>query len=154
MSGPTKFGSPIPTVPTDGSGNVVTQPSFDTNGNLNVNVQLSGGGFGTVGSQTTQITSTAQTTIVTAGTTGIYNHITGLQITNQTATAVTVTLKDGTSGTTRKVYDLAANGGIVVQFPYGLLQAAAAANWTLTLSASSITVDANVDFIESTLASL
>ena len=123
----------------------------DAAGNLGV---VSSVLAGTVGSQTTQITSTAQTTIVTAGTTGIYNHITGLQITNQTATAVTVTLKDGTSGTTRKVYDLAANGGIVVQFPYGLLQAASAANWTLTLSASSITVDANVDFIESTLASL
>ncbi len=124
-----------------------TPVSFDADGNLLVSSQPPA--YGTIGSQTTQIDSTSETTIVTAGASGIYNDIIGFQITNQSATAVTVTIKDSTAGTTRKVFDLAANGGIVVNFPYGLPQSAAANNWTATLSASGVTVDVNVDFIES-----
>lgn len=105
------------------------------------------------GDTTTQIANNSQTKIV-AGVVGVYNHITGLQITNQTSTAVTVTIKDGTSGTTRKVYDLAANGAIVAKFDHGMLQANTAANWTATLSADSITVDVNVDYITTTSAIL
>ena len=101
-----------------------------------------------VGTQTTQIAnSTSQTTIVTA-VASTFLDITGFQITNATATAVTVTIKDSTSGTTRKVYDLAANGGIVVHFDPPLPQAAVNNNWTATLSATGITVDINVDYIQ------
>jgi len=102
-----------------------------------------------IGVQTTQIaSSTSETTIVTAGATGIFNDITGIQITNATATAVTVTIKDSTAGTTRKVYDLAANGGIVVPFSTPLPQAAAANNWTATLSVNTVTVNINVDYVK------
>jgi hypothetical protein len=100
-----------------------------------------------VGTQTTQIaSSSSETTIVTAAA-STYKDITGLQITNQTATPVTVTLKDSTAGTTRKVYDLAANGGIVVHFSPPLPQATANNNWTATLSVATVTVDVNVDFV-------
>jgi hypothetical protein len=85
---------------------------------------------------------------VTAGATGVFNDITGIQITNATATAVTVTIKDATSGTTRKVYDLAANGGIVVPFSTPLPQAAAANNWTATLSVNTVTVNINIDYVK------
>jgi hypothetical protein len=102
-----------------------------------------------LGVQTTQIaSSTSETTIVTAGATGVFNDITGIQITNATATAVTVTIKDATSGTTRKVYDLAANGGIVVAFSTPLPQAAAANNWTATLSVNTVTVNINIDYVK------
>ncbi len=102
-----------------------------------------------LGVQTTQIaSSTSETTIVTAGASGVFNDITGIQITNATATAVTVTIKDSTSGTTRKIYDLAANGGIVVPFSTPLPQATAANNWTATLSVNTVTVNINIDYVK------
>lgn len=102
-----------------------------------------------VGVQTTSIATTiSETTIVTAGASGVFNDITGFQITNATGTAVTVTIKDATSGTTRKVYDLAANGGIVVNFDPPLPQSSAAANWTATLSVNTVTVNVNVDYVK------
>jgi len=117
---------------------------MDANGNLLVNVAVPA--TVTIGSQvTTIINSTAAATIVTAGAAGIFNDITGFQITNQSATAVTVTINDGTSN--RKIYDLAANGGIVVPFANALPQAVAARNWTAALSINTVTVDVNVDFI-------
>jgi hypothetical protein len=85
---------------------------------------------------------------VTAGATGVFNDITGIQITSATGTPVTVTIKDSTSGTTRKVYDLAANGGIVVPFSTPLPQSGAAANWTATLSVNTVTVNINVDYVK------
>jgi hypothetical protein len=101
-----------------------------------------------VGVQTTQIaSSSAETTIVTQ-LSGVFCDITGLQITNQTNTPVTVTIKDSTGGTTRKVYDLAAYGGIVVHFSPPLAQATVNNNWTATLSVNTVTVDVNVDYVK------
>lgn len=101
-----------------------------------------------VGVQTTNITTTAETTIVTAGGAGVFNDISSLVITNRTATACFVTLKDDTAGTTRAIYDLAANGGLAIDFNPPMPQAVAAKPWTLTLSAGSITVDCNVVFVK------
>lgn len=102
-----------------------------------------------VAPQVTTITnSTSETTIVTAGASGVFNDITGFQITNATGTAVSVTIKDATSGTTRKIFDLAASGGIVVHFNPPLPQSSAAANWTATLSVTGVTVDINVDYVK------
>jgi hypothetical protein len=101
-----------------------------------------------VGVQTTNITTTGETTIVTAGGAGVFNDISSLVITNRTATAVNVTIKDATAGTTRAIYDLAASGGLAIDFNPPMPQAAAANNWTATLSASSITVDVNVVFVK------
>lgn len=100
---------------------------------------------------TTHLTTNAETTIIPAGPTGVYNNPSAWEITNATATAVTVTIKDSTGGTARFVYDLAANGGIVVCFPTPVSQSASAANWTATLSAGSITVDVNVQYVQSNL---
>ena len=163
MSGPLNSPKPTTSVVVGGVYNVTTPAPADkqalalqqdSQGNLLVNVAKNAPVEGvTVGNQTTQIaSSTTETTIVTAGGAGIYNDITGFQITNQTATAVTVTIKDSTSGTTRKVYDLAANGGIVVHFDPPLPQSGANANWTATLSVNTVTVDVNVDFIATTQA--
>lgn len=85
--------------------------------------------------------STSETTILAAGAAGVFHDLTFLCITNKTATAVTVTIKDATSGTTRLVLNLAASGQIVMPFPAPINQAAAANNWTATLSAGSIDVD-------------
>jgi hypothetical protein len=101
-----------------------------------------------VGVQQTTITnSTGETTIVTAiG--SVFADITGLQITNATATACSVTIKDSTAGTTRKIYDLQANGGIVVHFSPPLPQNAVNNNWTATLSVNTVTVHINADYVK------
>lgn len=127
---------------------VVTQKlTVNADGSINVNSAVIP--RASIGAQTTAIaSSTSETTIVTAGASGIFNDITCLQITNATAaTPVTVTIKDATSGTTRKVYDLAGGGGIVVPFPVPLSQSASANNWTATLSVNTVTVHVNVDFL-------
>jgi hypothetical protein len=102
-----------------------------------------------VGRQTTAIVSTmTEKTIVTA-IASTFADITGMQITNASATIpVTVTIKDSTSGTTVKVYDLAAGGGIVVTFNPPLNQTTVNTNWTATLSVATVTVDVNVDYVK------
>jgi hypothetical protein len=101
-----------------------------------------------VGTKWTQIASSSAETTIVASVSSVFLDITGIQITNQTATAVTVTIKDSTGGTTRKTYDLAANGGIVVHFSPPLPQSAVTNNWTATLSSAAVTVDINVDYIQ------
>jgi hypothetical protein len=86
--------------------------------------------------QTTTITaSTTETTILSAAA-STFHDLTSLIITNSSSTALIVTLKDATAGTTRAIYALAANGGIVVNFPTPLTQATVNNNWTLTCGTS------------------
>ncbi len=90
-----------------------------------------------IGHQTTTITaSITETTIFTAGAAGVFLDLTQITITNSSATALIVTLKDATAGTTRAIYAIAANGGIVITPIVPINQAAAAANWTLTCGTS------------------
>jgi hypothetical protein len=92
--------------------------------------------------QHTQIVnSTTETTILTAGASGVFHDLTSLILTNASSTACTVTIKDATTGTTRMVLALAANGGAVINFPRPVVQAVAASNWTATLSVNTVTVN-------------
>lgn len=101
-----------------------------------------------VGSQVTTITnSTSETTIVTA-VASTFCDLTHLTITNASATAVTATLKDSTGGTTRGIYALAANGGIVLTFPVPKKQATVNNNWTITLSGNTVTVYIVAEFVQ------
>jgi hypothetical protein len=100
-----------------------------------------------VASQNTAITNTSETTIVTA-IASTFCDISGIQITNSSATATTVTIKDSTGGTTRKVYDIAANGGIVVKFDPPLPQASVNNNWTATCGTGVSTIHVNVDYVK------
>lgn len=101
-----------------------------------------------VGTKWTQIASSSAETTILGSVSSVFLDITGFQITNQSSTAVTVTIKDSTAGTTRKTYDLAANGGIVVHFSPPLPQAAVTNNWTATLSINTVTVDFNIDYVQ------
>lgn len=101
-----------------------------------------------VAPQTTTITnSTTETTVVTAGGANVFRDISSIAITNRSGTAVSCTLKDSTGGTTRAIYSIAANGGIVIPFPIPMPQSAANANWTITLSINTVTVDVNVVYV-------
>jgi hypothetical protein len=102
-----------------------------------------------VGQQTTTITnSTSETTFVTAAGSGVFADLTHLTITNASATAFTVTIKDATGGTTRAIYDIAANGGAVLSFPVPFTQASSNNNWTATLSVNTVTVHLNAQYIK------
>lgn len=88
----------------------------------------------------TTISNTTETTILAAGGAGVYHDLTLLKITNQTNTAVSCTLRDDTAGTAVDIIDLAPLGGAVIPFPATFPQTADNDNWTLQLSAGSITV--------------
>ena len=96
--------------------------------------------------QTTTITGTSETTIVTAGGAGVFKDLYRLIITNSSATAVTVAIKDATAGATR--YTFAVPAGATVGFSAdagsAAVQSAAANNWTATVSGavSSILITA------------
>ena len=92
--------------------------------------------------------SSSETTILSAGAAGIFHDLTQLILTNQTATAVNVTIKDATAGTTRMIIALAASGGAVIPFPTPVTQAAAANNWSATLSSAAVTVDIFVQAVK------
>ena len=97
--------------------------------------------------QTTISNSTSETTIASA-TSGEYHDLISLIITNRSSTACYVTIKDSTGGTTRMVFDLAAYGGIVLNFPAPVNQSGTNANWTATLSVNTVVVDFFVMFVK------
>jgi hypothetical protein len=102
-----------------------------------------------VGNQNTVITaSTAETTIVTAGSAGVFNDISCIVITTTNIAAAVITIKDATAGTTRLTLHYpptaAAVGPLVIPFPVALAQAAAANNWTATVSVNAGAVSINV----------
>lgn len=84
--------------------------------------------------QGTTISTTTETTILTAGAAGVFHDITLLMITNTSATAVRVDIRDATAGTIRFSVAIAANGGAVIPFAVPLVQTTVASNWTATLS--------------------
>lgn len=88
-----------------------------------------------IGTASVQNTGSSGTLI--AAITSTYCDIITLIFTNESGTATVVSVSDGT--TTYK-YAIAANGGIVVNFPTPLPATSAATNWTVSNSASS-TVD-------------
>lgn len=93
--------------------------------------------------QNTTITnSTTETTIVTAGASGVFNDIVSFVITNRNLdSGVTVTIRDATAGTARMTPFLAPTGGAVFTPVVPVLQTTAANNWTAQLSHSSSIVD-------------
>lgn len=84
--------------------------------------------------QTTITSSTAETTIVTAGAAGVFRDLYGLVISNTSASDGSCTIKDATGGTTRAVIAVGAGktGGFTVEAGSAIPQAAAANNWTAT----------------------
>jgi hypothetical protein len=95
--------------------------------------------------QVTTIASAAETTIITAGTSGVSHPLVGLIITvNGTFAVGTVTIKDSTGGTTRMIVDYPSSAAapsapfiMFLPFDRWLYQAAPANNWTATCSAGS-----------------
>lgn len=98
--------------------------------------------------QITTITSSSAETTVVSSVASTFLDIVGIQITTSTATAHTVTIKDSTGGTSQKIFDIPANGGIVVKFDPPLKQTTVNNNWTATLSSAAVTTHINVDYVK------
>ena len=96
--------------------------------------------------QTTITSSTAETTIVTAGAAGVFNDVHDIVIANTSATACNVTIKDATAGTTRFVFAVPSGQTVRWSVPScdAHKQVAAANNWTATCgtSVASISITA------------
>jgi hypothetical protein len=90
-----------------------------------------------------QSTSSATTTLVGAGSTGVFRDFSELILTNESSTATIASLSDGTI--TYK-FALAGNGGGVFPFLTPLKATSSATQWTLSNSAA-VNVDAVVIYI-------
>jgi len=100
--------------------------------------------------QTTTITSsTSETTIITAGASGVFLDVYKLLITNTSATACNVTIKDATAGTTVEIYAVAAGQTVGFTLPAcdAMKQTTAANNWTATCSSSVASIVINAMFV-------
>lgn len=84
------------------------------------------------------LTSTTETTLVTAGGSGVLLDLTYFHCENNSATIVRVDLRDATAGTVRDTFALAASGGSggFVKELAPLKQITANNNWTVQLSAA------------------
>lgn len=100
--------------------------------------------------QVTTITNTNETTIVSAGSAGIFRDIFLLLVSNTSATAVNVTIRDATAGTT--VFVLAVPAGQTVGYAIAacdaIKQTTAANNWTAQASASVSSVIVTAAYVE------
>jgi len=99
-----------------------------------------------VGNVSVQTTDNSSHTLIGAGTSNVYNHITFLMITNETTTAAIVSLSDGTVTYKFNIAGVVGAGG-PINFG-GLLKATSSAtNWTVQASANA-TLDYVASYIQ------
>jgi hypothetical protein len=100
------------------------------------------------GKQTTTLSTTTETTIVTAGAAGLFQDLTGLTAFNGSTQTVRVDIRDATAGSVVFSACLAANGGGFV-FPIAslLVQTTAANNWTAQLSDGTTTNNVRINAV-------
>ena len=101
------------------------------------------------GVQKTSITSTTETTVVAAGAAGVFNDVYAIVVTNKSATGVFVDFRDATAGTVRMTLAAPASDtrGFTVAVDSAMVQAAAANNWTATLSGAVTSVEISMLYV-------
>jgi hypothetical protein len=101
------------------------------------------------GVQKTSITSTTETVVVTAGGAGVFNDVYAIVVTNKSATGVFVDFRDATAGTVRMTLAAPASDtrGFTVAVDSAMVQAAAANNWTATLSGAVTSVEISMLYV-------
>jgi hypothetical protein len=101
------------------------------------------------GVQKTSITTTSETTVVTAGGAGVFNDVYAIVVTNKSATGVSVDFKDATAGTTRMTLYAPATDtrGFTVAVDSAMVQAVAANNWTATVSAAVTSIEITMLYV-------
>jgi hypothetical protein len=101
------------------------------------------------GVQKTSITVATETTVVTAGTSGVFNDVYAIVLTNKSATGVSVDFKDATAGTTRMTLYAPATDtrGFTVSVDSAMVQAVAANNWTATVSSAVTSIEITMLYV-------
>lgn len=99
-----------------------------------------------MGKQATTITTTGESTIISA-TASEFHDITTLIITHQATSGIVVTVRDVTTSGTAWLIDLAAGGGIVATFNPPLQQGTATA-WTAETSTTGVTYHVFAHFVK------
>jgi hypothetical protein len=101
------------------------------------------------GVQKTSITTTTETTVVTAGGANVFNDVYAIVVTNKSATAVFVDFKDATAGTTRLTLAAPASDtrGFTVPVDSAMVQAVAANNWTATVSSAVTSIEITMLYV-------
>jgi hypothetical protein len=96
--------------------------------------------------------STAETSIITAGGAGIFNDLYGLILANKSGTGTTVTIKDDVAGTTRAVIYVPPTDtrGFMLNPEGAVPQAVANKTWTATSSASIDSLYVTALFVKAT----
>jgi hypothetical protein len=125
-------------------------PQLGPNGNLLVQVFRRS----QIGVATGSIASTTAATMITAGSSGVYNDITELVLSESaetTAAVITVNVSDGTNSYKFGI-DCATTGAspIVIQFSPPLPAASAATAWTIAESAADCTVQYSASYVKQT----
>ena len=94
--------------------------------------------------------STAETTIVTAGTSGVYNDLYGLIITNNSNVQMSVTIRDSTAGVIVAVYQVPGTDtrGMMLPVDSAIPQSIAASAWTATCTPNAVSVDITALFVQ------
>lgn len=108
-----------------------------------------------VGVQTTAVTTTSETTFITAGGAGVFLDITQLIITTVDIVVGTLTIKDSTGGTVRMIVDYpnaasAPAAPLIIPFNPPLPQSSANNNWTIQASANATHYEVTATFIKNT----
>jgi hypothetical protein len=98
------------------------------------------------GTQATTITSTSETTIVTA-TASVFHDLTMLIFSNTSNTSTEVDLRDDTAGTVIMTVGLAAKGSAVIPFNTPLAQGAVNDNWTAQLGTAVTSVEVFAHYV-------
>jgi hypothetical protein len=101
------------------------------------------------GVQKTSITTTTETTVVTAGGVGVFNDVYAIVVTNKSATTVFVDFRDSTAGTVRMTLAAPASDtrGFTVAVDSAMVQAGANANWTATLSGAATSIEISMLYV-------
>jgi hypothetical protein len=89
-----------------------------------------------IGTAALHSASSSAVSFISAGSSGVFNDIISLIITNESSTATIVTLSDNGSGGNTYLFAIAANGGIVINFPTPLPQGTSAVAWDVLNSAA------------------
>lgn len=88
--------------------------------------------------------STAETTALAAGGSGVFHDVYAVIITNTSATATEVTFKDATAGTDRFIVSAPANDTRGISLPFVVPQSSSNANWTATCADSVASIKISV----------
>lgn len=101
--------------------------------------------------QQTQLSNTtSETTIITAGASGIFNDLYGLILANTGATTTKVTIKDATAGTTRAIIEVPTleTRGFMLPAASAVPQASAANNWTATCASATTALEVTAMYVK------